>query len=150
MGNKKISYAAIRPVLAKTVQFLRYQYYKAKGYNIHRSTQMERNLNLDRLNPKGIYIGRNTIITSGVTILSHKLIPIKSQDKYIGRNVDTRIGDFCVIGTGAIILSGITIGNDVVVAAGSVVTKDIPSNTIVGGNPAKVIKANIQMENIEL
>ena len=111
---------------------------------------MERNLNLDRLNPGGIYIGKNTIITSGVTILSHKLIPIKSEDKYIGRNVDTRIGDFCVIGTGAIILSGVTIGNDVVVAAGSVVTKDIPSNTIVGGNPAKVIRANIQMENIEL
>ena len=146
----KLSYSSIRPYLAAAMQALRYRYYTAQGYHVHRSTQMERNLNLDRLNPGGIYIGKNTIITSGVTILSHKLIPIKSQDKYIGRNVDTRIGDFCVIGTGAIILSGVTIGNDVVVAAGSVVTKDIPSNTIVGGNPAKIIRANIQMENIEL
>jgi acetyltransferase-like isoleucine patch superfamily enzyme len=146
----KLSYGSIRPYLARAMQALRYQYYTFQGYHVDRSTQMERNLNLDRLNPGGIYIGKNTIITSGVTILSHKLIPIKSQDKYIGRNVDTRIGDFCVIGTGAIILSGVTIGNDAVVAAGSVVTKDIPSNTIVGGNPAKVIRANIQMENIEL
>jgi len=80
----------------------------------------------------------------------HYLIPIKSEKKYIGKFVDTYIGDFCVIGIGAIIMAGVKIGNEVVVGAGSVVTKDIPSNVIVAGNPAKIIKENIKMENILL
>ncbi|WP_276866657.1 DapH/DapD/GlmU-related protein [Bacteroides heparinolyticus] len=53
---------------------------------------------------------------------------------------DVRIGDNCFIGNGAILLPGITIGNEVIVGAGSVVTKDVPSNTIVAGNPARVIR----------
>lgn len=50
------------------------------------------------------------------------------------------IGNDCWIGGNAIILMGITIGNGVTVGAGSVVTKDVPDNVVVVGNPAKVIK----------
>ena len=50
------------------------------------------------------------------------------------------IGDNAWIGGGAIILPNITIGSNVVIAAGSVVTKDVPDNVVVGGNPAKIIK----------
>lgn len=46
----------------------------------------------------------------------------------------------CWIGAGATILSGITVGENAVVAAGAVVTKDVENNTVIGGNPAKVIK----------
>jgi acetyltransferase-like isoleucine patch superfamily enzyme len=140
----------MRTFIAKIVQRIRYYYYKFHGYNIHITAQLERNLNLDRYNPGGITIGKYTIITSGVTILSHKLIPIRSENKYIGEKVNTVIGDFCVIGTGAIIMSGVIIGDEVVVGAGAVVTKDIPSNCIVGGNPARIIKSSIKMENIKL
>jgi acetyltransferase-like isoleucine patch superfamily enzyme len=140
----------MRNLLAKIVQRIRYYYYKFNGYNIHITAELERNLNLDRYNPKGISIGKHTIITSGVTILSHRLIPIKSENKYVGEKVDTSIGDFCVIGIGAIILSGVKIGDEVVVGAGAVVTKNIPSNSIAVGNPAKVIKKNIKMERIKL
>lgn len=45
------------------------------------------------------------------------------------------------IATGAIIIGGVTIGENSVVAAGSVVTKDVPANTLVGGNPARVIRS---------
>jgi len=140
----------MRQIAANLIQRIRYYYYRMCGYNIHISTQMERNLNLDRYNPKGISIGKYSIITSGVTILSHKLIPLKSHKKYIGEKVNTTIGDFCVVGTGAIIMSGVTIGNEVVVGAGAVITKNIPSNCIVVGNPARIIKTNIEMEGIKL
>ncbi|MDA9560641.1 hypothetical protein N9R33_00290 [Schleiferiaceae bacterium] len=140
----------MRNVLAKVVQRVRFFYYKLCGYNIHITAELERNLNLDRYNPRGISIGKHTIITSGVTILSHRLIPMKSENKYIGEKVDTTIGDFCVIGIGAIVLAGVKIGDEVVVGTGAVVTKDIPSNSIAVGNPARVIRKNIKMEGIKL
>ena len=61
---------------------------------------------------------------------------IKTQPVYIGKNV--------WIGLGSIILKGVTIGDGAIIAAGSVVTKDVPSNCLVGGNPAKVIKDYIE------
>jgi len=51
------------------------------------------------------------------------------------------VGDNCYVGTGATILGPVTIGNNVTIGAGAVVTKDIPDDVIVGGIPAKVIKA---------
>lgn len=49
------------------------------------------------------------------------------------------IGDWVYIGSGSMIMPGVTIGNNVLVAAGSVVTKSIPPRVVVGGNPAKII-----------
>jgi acetyltransferase-like isoleucine patch superfamily enzyme len=140
----------LRNILTSVIQRARYYYYSARGYHIDISTKMERNLNLDRFNPGGIYIGKHTIVTSNVTILSHKLIPMRSENDYRGEKIDTRIGDFCVIGIGAVIMAGVTIGDESVVGAGSVVTKDVPSNSIVAGNPAKIIRSNIVMEGISL
>ncbi|MDH5548241.1 MAG: acyltransferase [Gammaproteobacteria bacterium] len=57
------------------------------------------------------------------------------------------VGDKCWIGSGAIVLPGIVIGDDVVVAAGSVVTKNIPSSSMVRGFPARIIR-NIKVENV--
>lgn len=57
-----------------------------------------------------------------------------------------QIGNHVWIGARAIILKGVTIGDGVVVAAGAVVTKDVPPNTLVGGVPAKIIKENISWE----
>ena len=62
---------------------------------------------------------------------------------------DIVLGDDVWIGLGSIILSGVTIGQGAVVAAGSVVTKDVPPYAIVGGNPAKVIKYRFEPEVIE-
>lgn len=132
-----------RNLLSRIVSRLRYYYYRVQGYDIHISTKMERRLNLDRVNPTGIHIGKNTLITSQVTILSHHNPWKLAGTRYIG-HVDTYIGDNCVVGISAIILPGVRIGNNVIVGAGSVVTKDVPSNVIIAGNPARVIKTNIQ------
>lgn len=51
-----------------------------------------------------------------------------------------KVGDHCWIGTGAIILQGVSVGNGAVVATGAVVTKDIPTEEVWGGVPAKIIK----------
>ena len=61
--------------------------------------------------------------------------------------IDTYIGDKCIIGGRAIILPGVKIGNEVCVGAGAVVTKDIPNNCMVVGNPAKIIRQNIRISS---
>lgn len=91
------------------------------------------------VNPKGIHIGKGTWVLREAMILSH--------DHCRNLKVDTRIGDNCIIGIRSIILPGVTIGNQCVIGAGSVVTKDVPDNCIVAGNPAKIIKESIRVKN---
>ena len=57
---------------------------------------------------------------------------------------DTYIGKRCFIGVNAIIMCGVKVNDNVIVGSGSVVTKDIPANCIVAGNPARIIKEGIQ------
>lgn len=133
---------SIRTFFAKIIQRKRNYFYRVKGYDIHSSAILERHLNLDRLNHKGVHIGKCTLIASYVTILSHdhcKRIDGLPWFK------DTYIGDNCLIGIAAMIMPGVEIGNQVIVAAGAVVTKDVPSNAIVAGNPARIIKTDIIM-----
>ena len=154
MGQELNSaYHHLRMVPATMIQRLRYWQYRLRGYDIDVTTQMERGLNLDRINAKGIHIGADTIVTSKVTILSHFLRAHVYTDKngevrtkYTGEVCDTYIGKSCVIGVGATILGGVHLGDYCVVGAGSVVTKDVPDHTIVAGNPAKVIKESFEFD----
>lgn len=133
---------AIISFLAKIIQKFRIVMYRLKGYDFDYSVIVERGLNLDRIYQQGIHIRANTLVASRVTIMSHDHCKrVNNQpllaDVYIGKN--------CFIAVGAIIMPGVTIGDEVIVGAGSVVTKDVPSNTIVAGNPARIIKTNIKM-----
>lgn len=133
-----------RSFFAKIIQKYRNFYFRLQGYTIENSVILERRLNFDRLYKKGIHIGANTLITSQVTILSHDHCKRVNNQPLL---LDTKIGKNCLIGIGAIILPGVNIGDEVIVGAGSVVTKDVPSNCIVAGNPARIIKSGIKMNN---
>ena len=113
-----------------------------KGYDFDYSVIVERGLNLDRLYQKGIHIKSNTLVASKVTIMSHDHCKRVNGQPFLA---DVYIGENCFIAVGAIIMPGVTIGNQVIIGAGSVVTKNIPSNTIAVGNPARIIKTNIKM-----
>ena len=132
----------IRSFFAKRIQTLRIFLYRLKGYDIHSSVILERHLHLDRLYPKGVHIGENSLIASGVTILSHDHCKRVNNQPLL---LDTYIGKKCFIAVGATILPGVKIGDEVIVGAGSVVTKSMPSNVIVAGNPARIIRENIKM-----
>lgn len=79
----------------------------------------------------------NNVTLSNAKILTHD----GSTKRALGYSRVGRvtIGDNVFVGAGAIILPGVTIGNDVIVGAGAVVTKDVPNDSVVAGNPAKVI-----------
>lgn len=86
-------------------------------------------------NPKGIHVGDNTMITGNVIILAH--------DHVRGLMTDTYVGKCCFLGGGCIIMPGVRIGNHVIVGAGAVVTKDVPDHSVVVGNPAKIIRTGV-------
>jgi acetyltransferase-like isoleucine patch superfamily enzyme len=88
----------------------------------------------------GIAIGDDTLIghTVVLAILNHGLEADKRKNLYPAPII---IGNNVWIGAHATVLPGVSIGENAVIAAGAVVTKDVPPNTVVGGVPAKVIKA---------
>jgi maltose O-acetyltransferase len=111
------------------------------GYNIHLADGVYMNFNCVLLDVCEIRIGARTLLAPGVQIYtaSHPLDPkLRAAGPELGKPIT--IGEDVWIGGCAIILPGVTIGNGAVIGAGSVVTKDVSPMTVVGGNPAKVIK----------
>lgn len=110
---------------------------KIWGMDLHPTCTFSLSVKFDRTYPKGMHVGEYTYVAFGASILSHDLTR--------GLYLDTHIGKNCFIGGRSIILPGVSIGDECVVGAGSVVTKDVPPNCAVAGNPAKVIKENIEV-----
>lgn len=88
-----------------------------------------------------ITIGKGTVIAKGVSIRdsdNHEMVYQGYQ-----KSLPICIGNHCWIGMNATILKGVTLGDGAIVAAGSVVTKDIPPKCVVAGVPARIIKENM-------
>lgn len=111
------------------------------GKHVHFGKHVYVNFNLTLVDDTHIYVGDHTMIAPNVTIATaaHPL-SAEEREKGMQYNLPVKIGKRCWIGAGAIILPGVTVGDDTVIGAGSVVTKDIPSGVVAVGNPCRVIK----------
>lgn len=111
------------------------------GRHVHFGRQVYANFNLTLVDDTHIYVGDCTMFGPNVVVATagHPILPELREQQY-QYNIPVRIGRNCWIGAGAIILPGVTIGDNVVVGAGSVVTRDLPDSVVAVGNPCRVLR----------
>lgn len=119
------------------------------GCNMHVGKNFYANFNLTVVDDADIYIGDSVMIAPNVVIATgtHPICP-ELRERVYQYNLPVHIGNRVWIGAGSIILPGVTIGDDSVIGAGSVVTKDIPSGVVAVGNPCRVLR-NIDQRDYE-
>lgn len=132
-----LKYSSLSKLRTLFQELQRFLYTRIFKMDIHHTVKFSLSVKFDKTNPKGIHVAENTYIAFDVAILTH--------DFTRGVRRHTRIGRNCFIGARSIILPGIEIGDGSIVAAGAVVVKNVPANSIVAGNPAKVIRENISV-----
>lgn len=118
------------------VRAVRLYYTRIWGMTIGRGTRISLSVRLDKTNPRGVVIGDYSALTLGSVVLTHDFVNREHRT--------TRIGSYCFVGCGAIIFPGVTIGDHCIVGAASVVMRDVPANSLVMGNPARVIERGIE------
>lgn len=126
--------AALRNAL---VGLRRHWLVRCWGMDIHPTVQMSLSARFDRTFPVGVHVGAHSWIAFEARILTH--------DRTRGLYLHTRIGKNCFIGGRSMILPGVEIGDNCVVGAGSIVTKSVPSRSLVAGNPARILRSDIEV-----
>ena len=121
--------------------FINPPFYCDYGFNIQVGKNFFANYNCTILDVGKVVIGDNCQMAPNVSIYTagHPLHPDSRNSQY-EYGIDVTIGDNCWIGGNVVICPGVRIGNNVVIVAGSVVTKDIPDWSVAAGNPCKVIR----------
>jgi len=111
------------------------------GYNIHVGENFYAGFNCTILDMAEVRIGDNCLIAPNVGIYTagHYIHPIDRHKSGFAKPIT--IGNNIWIGGNCVIIGGVKIGDNSIIGAGSVLTKDVPENTIFAGNPAKKIKA---------
>lgn len=111
------------------------------GAHVHFGKNIYANFNLTMVDDTHIYVGDYTMFGPNVTVTTagHPILP-ELREKGYQYNAAIHIGRNCWIGSGVMIMPGITIGDNVVIGAGSVVTHDLPSNVVAVGTPCKVLR----------
>ncbi len=111
------------------------------GKHTHFGKNVYANFGLTLVDDTHIYIGDGTMLGPNVVIATagHPILP-ELREKQYQFNMPVHIGKNCWLGAGVIVLPGVTIGDNSVIGAGSVVTKDIPANVIAVGNPCRVLR----------
>lgn len=124
----------------------RAEYLKRKGIFRHCGNRVMITSRKIPLYPNLISIGNNVWIASGVSFITHDVahfmlngLNTENDFKYMEKIGCIEIGDNVFIGSNVQILYNVKVGNNVIIAAGSCVIKDVPDNSVVGGVPAEVI-----------
>jgi acetyltransferase-like isoleucine patch superfamily enzyme len=113
-------------------------YRRVLGMKVGEHTAFALMVMVDVFFPERITVGRNSIIGYNTTILTHEYL---IEEYRLG---DVSIGDHVMIGANSTILPGVSIGDGAVVAAGTLVHKDVPAGAFVGGNPMRSIERRSQ------
>ena len=111
------------------------------GFHCHFGKGVYANYHLTCVDDTHIYVGDYTMFGPNVTVATagHPILP-ELREKGYQYNMPVRIGKRCWIGAGVLIMPGVAIGDDTVIGAGSVVTKDIPSGVVAVGNPCRILR----------
>ena len=111
------------------------------GHNVHFGKNVYANFNLTLVDDTHIYVGDYTMLGPNVTLATagHPIYP-PLREKGYQYNIPVHIGRNCWLGAGVIVMPGVTIGDNTVIGAGSIVTKDIPANVVAVGNPCRVLR----------
>lgn len=139
---KKIIYKMVYRQKYDSVSYV--NYLRKKGMKIGEDVTIfdPRNVTIDETRPWMIEIGNNVNIPKNVTILTHGYdwaVNKTLSGEILGSSGKVTIGNNVFIGMQSTILKGVKIGNNVIIGANSLVNKDIPDNSVVAGNPARVI-----------
>lgn len=111
------------------------------GKHVYMGKNIYANFNLTLVDDANIYIGNDCMFGPNTVIATagHPINP-ELRAKVTQYNAEVHIGNNVWLGAGVIVMPGVTIGDNSVIGAGSVVTKDIPSNVVAFGNPCKVFR----------
>jgi galactoside O-acetyltransferase len=111
------------------------------GKNVHFGKGVYANFNLTLVDDTHIYVGDYTMLGPNVVLATagHPILPELRPLAY-QFNMPVHIGKNCWLGAGVVVLPGVTIGDNSVIGAGSIVTKDIPANVVAVGNPCRVLR----------
>lgn len=111
------------------------------GKHTHLGKNVYANFNLTLVDDSHIYIGNDCMLGPNVVIATagHPINP-ELRQRVTQYNADVHIGNNVWLGAGVIVMPGVTIGDNSVIGAGSIVTKDIPSNVVAVGNPCRVMR----------
>lgn len=111
------------------------------GAHVHFGNNVYVNFNLTVVDDGHIYVGDMVMFGPNVTIATanHPILP-EFREKALQYNKDVHIGNNVWIGANVVIVPGITIGNNSIIGAGGIVTKDIPENVVAIGNPCKILR----------
>lgn len=129
-----LAYLKIKGVKAP---FRNAEKYRRKGIKIGKGTYIYNNVHLDLTKGSDITIGDNCCLT-GCSVLAHDA-SLNRVGNYKTVFKPVKIGNSVFVGWNAVILMGVTVKDNAIIGAGSVVTKDIEANTVVAGNPARPI-----------
>ena len=131
-------------LIGKQLRKLIVLYYRIMGVKIGKNVFISHKAKIDTVHRGCISIDDNCMITHGAIIIAHDASVYRHTVYYPGvARGRVTLKQNVFIGSGAIILRNVTIGENSIVAAGSVVTKDVPKNVIVAGNPAEIVKSFI-------